>query len=106
MILSEFAKYLQEYDNEIISNKTTATKILCKWIKYVINKNPKNHVDKIVHHEIMLAQNPQGDFIIVGKSDSGRVLVDALSNYALSYENFLMSRWLENKKPKDFNSNN
>lgn len=106
MILSEFAKYLQEYDNEIISNKTTATKILCEWIKYVINKNPKNHVDKIVHHEIMLAQNPQGDFIIVGKSNSGRVLVDALSNYALSYENFLMSRWLENKKPKDFNSNN
>ena len=106
MILSEFAKYLKEYDNAIISNKTTATKILCEWIKYVINKNPKNHVDKIVHHEIMLAQNPQGDFIIVGKSDSGRILVDALSNYALSYENFLMSRWLENKKPKDFNSNN
>ena len=103
MILSEFAKYLQQYDKEIIENKTTATKVLCDWIKIVINKNPKNHVDKIVHKEIMLAQNPQGDFIIVGKSDSGRVLVNALSNYALSYENFLMSRWLENKKPKDFN---
>lgn len=103
MILSEFAKYLQQYDKEITENKTTATKVLCDWIKIVINKNPKNHVDKIVHKEIMLAQNPQGDFIIVGKSDSGRVLVNALSNYAISYENFLMSRWLENKKPKDFN---
>jgi len=102
MILNEFAKYLQQFDEEITLNKTTATKILCDWIKIVINKNPKKHVDKIVHKEIMLAQNPQGEFIIVGKSESGRVLVKALSNYALSYENFLMSRWLENKKPKDF----
>ena len=102
MILSEFAKYIQKFNDDIISNKTTATKLLCEWIKLVINKNPKNHADKIVHKEIMLAQNPQGDFIIVGKSDSGRILVNALSNYAISYENFLMSRWLENKKPKDF----
>ena len=102
MILSEFAKYIQQFDEDIISNKTTATKLLCQWIKLVINKNPKNHADNIVHEEIMLAQNQQGDFIIVGKSESGRVLVNALSNYAISYENFLMSRWLENKKPKDF----
>lgn len=105
MILGEFSKYLQQFDEEIISNKTTATKVLCEWIKLVINKNPKNHIDKIVHREIMLADNPQGDFIIVGKSDSGRVLVNALSNYALSYENFLMSRWLANKKPQDFQKN-
>ncbi len=105
MILSEFAKYLQQHDNEIITNKTTATKVLCNWIKFVINKNPKNNVDKIVHREIMLAQNKQNDYIIVGKSESGRILVNALANYALSYENFLMSRWLENKKPKDFNKN-
>lgn len=103
MILSEFAKYLQQFDEEIISNKTTATKLLCKWIKLVINKNPKNHVDKIVHREIMLAENKQGDFLIVGKSASGRVLVNALQNYAISYENFLMSRWLNNKKPHNFN---
>ena len=105
MILGEFSKYLQQFDEEIISNKTTATKVLCEWIKLVINKNPKNHIDKIVHREIMLADKPQGDFIIVGKSDSGRVLVNALSNYALSYENFLMSRWLANKKPQDFQKN-
>ena len=102
MILSEFAKYLQQFDEDITANKTTAVKLLCDWIKLVINKNPKNHVDKIVHKEIMYAANPQGDFVITGKSDSGRVLINALEKYALSYENFLMSRWLENKKPKDF----
>lgn len=106
MILGEFSKYIQQFDEEITSNKTTATKVLCEWIKLVINKNPKNHVDRIVHKEIMLAENNQGDFIIVGKSDSGRILVNALQNYAISYENFLMSRWLENKKPHNFNINN
>jgi uncharacterized protein YeaO (DUF488 family) len=105
VILSEFSNYLKQYNNEIVANKTSATKLLCDWIKYVIYKTPKNHSDKVVHKEIMLAQNKQGEFFIVGKSDSGRVLVNALYKYALSYENFLMSRWLENKKPSDFGVN-
>jgi len=102
MILNEFSKYLQSKNEEILSNNTTATKLLCEWIKFVINKNPKNNVDKIVHKEIMLAQNKSGDFFIVGKSESGRVLVKALANFALSYENYLMQKWLIDKKPKDF----
>ena len=53
----------------------------------------------------MLAQNKSGDYLIVGKSDSGRVLVNALYNYALSYEHYIMGQWLQNKKPQDFNSN-
>lgn len=106
MILKEFSKYLQQFDQDIIQNKTSATKLLCKWIKIVINKNPKKHADNIVHREILLAENNAGDFLIVGKSESGRVLVNALYKYALSYENFLMSRWLENKKPHDFKISN
>ena len=85
-----------------MNNKTTGTKLLCEWITLVINKNPKNHVDKIVHREIMLAQNKSGDFLIIGKSESGRVLVNALYNYAKSYEHYIMSKWLEDKKPEDF----
>ena len=57
MILREFSKYLQERNEDIISNKTTTTKLLCDWVKFVIYKNPKNHIDKIVHKEIMLAEN-------------------------------------------------
>lgn len=106
MILNEFSKYIQSKNEDITSGKTTGTKILCDWIKIVINKNPKNHVDKIVHKEIMLAENKSGDFLIVGKSESGRTLVNALYNYALSYEHYIMSKWLENKKPQDFNSQN
>lgn len=102
MILKEFSKYLQQHNDEIIANKTTTTKLLCGWIKFVINKNPKNHTDKIVHKEIMLAENTVGDFFIVGKSESGRTLVNALYNFALSYEHYIMSRWLQDKKPNDF----
>ena len=106
MILNEFSKYIQSKNEDITSGKSTGTKIFCDWIKIVINKNPKNHVDKIVHKEIMLAENKSGDFLIVGKSESGRTLVNALYNYALSYEHYIMSKWLENKKPQDFNSQN
>lgn len=102
MILKEFSTYLQQNNEQIISNQTTTTKLLCEWIKFVINKNPKNNVDKIVHKEIMLATNKNGNFFIVGKSESGRVLVNALYNFALSYEHYLMSKWLIDKKPDDF----
>ena len=106
MILQEFSKYLQTYEEDITLNKTSATRVLCDWICKVVHKNPKNHIDKIIHQEITFAQNGSGDFLIVGNSPSGRVLVKALYNYALSYENFLMSRRLEVLKPKDFNKNN
>ena len=50
----------------------------------------------------MLAENQTGDFFIIGKSESGRVLVNALYNFALSYEHYIMSKWLLDKHPHDF----
>lgn len=102
MILKEFSKYLQQHNDDLIQNRTSATKLLCEWVKYVVHKNPKNNVDKIVHKEVMLAENSQGDFLIVGKSESGRVLVHALCEFAKSYENFIMAKWLADKKPHHF----
>lgn len=103
MILKEFSKYIQTKDNDIIHKNSSAAKILCDWIKLVINKNPKGHVDKIVHKEIMLAQNKADDYFIIAKSESGRVLLKALYNYAQSYEHYILSKWLIDKNPKDFN---
>lgn len=82
MILSEFAKFLQEHNEELLMRKTTPIKLLPMWLKTVINKNPKTNIDKIVHKEIMYCENPQGDYLIVGKSDSGRILVSALIKFA------------------------
>ncbi len=94
MIISEFAKYLQEHNDELLTRKTTALKLLHEWLKCVINKNPKNNVDKIVHKEILYCENTNGDYVIIGKSDSGRVLVSALIKFAKSYENYSHAKWL------------
>ena len=94
MIISEFAKFLQQHDDELLLRKTTALKLLPKWIYSVINKNPKNNIDKIVHREIMYCENKNGDFFIVGKSDSGRVLVSDLIKFAQSYENYNHAKWV------------
>lgn len=95
MIISEFAKYLQEHNDKLSTRKTTPLKLLHEWLKQVINKNPKTNIDKIVHREILYCENQNGDYLIVGKSDSGRVLVSALIKFAKSYENYNHAKWVE-----------
>jgi len=101
VILSEFAKYLQTKDQEIL-DKESGINFLGLWIKSVLEKKPSTHVEKIIHKEITLAKNKVGDYLIVAKSDSGRVLTNALYNFALSYEQHLLKRWLEDKNANDF----
>ena len=95
MILAEYAKFLQEHNNELLAHKTTPLELLHKWIYSLIGKNPKNNIEKIVHKEILYAQNNNGDYLIIGKSDSGRKLVTALINFAKSYDNYNHAKWLE-----------
>lgn len=105
MILSEFAKFLQLHNSELMTNKTTPLELLHKWLYKVITKNPKNNVEKIVHKEIMYAQNENDEYIIVGKSPSGRKLVNALINFAKSYDNYNHAKWLEMAE-KNFHKKN
>ena len=95
MILYEFAKYIQHYNEALMMHKTTPLNLLHQWLNEVINKNPKSNVEKIIHTEIMYAKNSVGDYIIVGKSDSGRKLVSTLINFAKSYENYNHAKWIE-----------
>ncbi len=95
MIIAEYAKFLQTHNDELLTRKTTPLKLLHIWLKNVINKNPKTNIDKIIHKEIMFCENKNGDYLIVGKSDSGRVLVSALIRFAQSYENYNQAKWLE-----------
>ena len=95
MIISEFAKYLQLHNENLLTRKTTPLKLLHEWLEAVINKNPKTNIDKIIHKEIMYCKNDNGDYFIVGKSDSGRVLVSALIKFAQSYENYNHAKWIE-----------
>lgn len=102
LILAEFAKYLQSKEQEIIEKKS-CTSLLGQWIKFVLEKNPKTNVERIIHTEITLAKNKVGDYLLVAKSESGRMLTNALYNFALSYEQHVLKKWLQDKKPKDFN---
>lgn len=103
MILTEFAKFLQEREQEIIQKKS-CTNLLAFWIKSILEKTPKTNVEKIIHAEITLAKNKVGDYLLVAKSESGRKLTNALYNFALSFEQHILKRWLEDKKPSDFES--
>lgn len=101
MILTEFAKYLQDKEQEII-NKKSCTSMLGQWIKFVLEKKPKTNIEKIIHTEISLAKNKIGDYMLVAKSESGRTLTNALYNFALSYEQHTLQKWLKDKSPQDF----
>lgn len=101
MILAEFSKFLQENEQEII-NKKSCVSLLGTWLKPILERKPKTNVEKIIHTEITLAKNKVGDYLLVAKSDSGRVLTNALYNFALSYEQHVLNKWLQDKKASDF----
>lgn len=101
MILTEFSKYLQSKEQEIVDKKS-CTSLLGQWIKSVLEKKPKTNIEKIIHTEITLAKNKVGDYLLIAKSESGRTLTKALYNFALSYEQHVLKKWLQDKKPADF----
>ena len=102
MILAEFAKFLQENEEEIINKNKSCTSLLGLWIKSVLEKKPISNIEKIICTEISLAKNKVGDYFLVAKSESGRALTNSLYNFALSYEQHVLKKWLEDKKPIDF----
>lgn len=101
MILTEFSKYLQENEQEIIEKKS-CTSLLGQWVKQILERKPKTNIEKIIHAEITLASNKIGDYLLIAKSESGRTLTQALYNFAQSYEHHIMQKWLQDKKPADF----
>ncbi|MBO7672477.1 hypothetical protein J6S88_03615 [bacterium] len=104
MILAEFAKYIIEHKNLIIDGEKSAVYILTDWIRETLNTEPVQHWQRIIHTEIMLAQNSYNEFLILGKSDSGRILINALYNYALSYEHYILAKNIPDSiefKPKN-----
>lgn len=104
MILNEFSKFLQEKKEEILEKKS-CVHLLGLWVKEILERKPKNNVEKIIHSEIAIAKNKVGDYLLIAKSESGRSLTTALYNFALSYEHHLLQQWLQDKTPGDFGEN-
>ena len=99
MIIKEFSQYLlKNYNGE---KKTV--ELLSVWIKEKIENPPKNLVDKVIQAEIYLAKNKNGEFFLIGKSDSGRILINALFNFALSFEQQDYARKIHYLKSSNIN---
>jgi len=97
MIIKAFSDYLKEFNNDIPS-----TILLSRWLKDSLTKKPEDRISKIIHRELIFIKDKRGLFMIVGKSNSGTVLLESLYNFALSYEQQNFTRWIHNLKASDF----
>jgi ABC-type polysaccharide/polyol phosphate transport system ATPase subunit len=97
MIIKAFSDYLKEFNSDI-----PCVILLSRWLKEKLSKQPKNNIEKIIHKEISLFVNKEGKFMIVGNNKDGKLLLESLYNFALSYEQQTFSRWIHDKKASDF----
>ena len=97
MIIKAFAQHLNNFSRDI-----PPIIVLSKWLKDKLSSEPLTNVDKIIHEEIGIAQNKMGLYLLVGKSPTGKNLLEALYNFALSYEQHNFSKWVHDIKASDF----
>lgn len=106
MILQEFSNFLQAYYEEKGGLEKEGSKtpifLLFFWVKNKIETPARTNTDKIIQKEIYIAKNKAQDFLLIGKSPSGRKLIDSLYNFALSFEQHQYARWIHERKPQDF----
>ena len=79
MILKEFSKYLQENKDK------SSVKLLNEWIIQRLETPSLNKVDIILKTELYLAKNNNNKTLVIAKSETGRTLLNALYNFALSF---------------------
>ena len=96
MILKEFSKYLQENKDK------SSVKLLNEWIIQRLETPSLNKVDIILKTELYLAKNNNNKTLVIAKSETGRTLLNALYNFALSFEQHKLAKFLHNKKSNDF----
>lgn len=97
MIIKAFSEYIQKFDTEIPS-----TILLWRWLKDKLSKKPMDNIESVIHEEIVLLKNKNGYFMLVGKSKTGKILLESLYNFALSFEQQKFTRWIHNIKASDF----
>lgn len=96
MILQEFSDFLKQ------NTKKPSVSLLYAWLKIKIETPAKSNVDRILQKEIYIAKNKVGNFLFIGKSPSGRNLIQSLYNFALSFEQQKMARWIHEQKANNF----
>jgi len=97
MIIKAFSEYIKPFNSEIPS-----LLLLTRWLKEKLSKNPENNIERIIHNEIGILKNKRGVFLLIGKTKSGKVLLEALNEFSLSYDQHKFSKWIHNVKASDF----
>lgn len=85
MIVEQFAQFLKNKKNNENSNSFIT---LNQWLEFKLTSPCVSNVDKILHREIYLANNNLGCTFFIAKSESGRVLLNALYNFCEYYDNY------------------
>ena len=96
MILKEFSDFLKENEEK------PSVSLLYIWLKIKIETPARTNIDRILQKEIYIAKNKTGCFLFIGKSPTGRNLIESLYNFALSFEQQKMARWIHKQKANDF----
>ncbi len=96
MILQEFSEFLKQ------NKEKPSVSLLFVWLKIKIESPAKSNVDRIIQKEIYIAKNKVGSTFFIGKSPSGRNLIQNLYNFALSFEQQKMARWIHEQKANNF----
>ena len=89
MLIEEFAQYLKTNRSEDCKPSIVA---LTQWLRLKLESPCVNNFDKILHREIYIATNNLGCFFFIAKSESGRVLLNALYNFCEYYDNYKNSK--------------
>lgn len=97
MIIKAFSEYIKPFNYEIPSML-----LLTRWLREKLSKNPENNIERIIHNEIGLLKNKRGVFLLIGKTKSGKILIEALYEFALSYDHHKFNKWVHNLKASDF----
>ncbi len=103
MILQEFSDYLK---NETEKAEKTSVFLLFLWLKTKLENPALSNIDKIIQKEIYIAKNKIGQTMFIAKSESGRTLINALYNFALSFEQHKLAQFLHDKNANNFNNVN
>ena len=92
MILKEFSKYLQD------NREKNSVLLLNEWLIEHLMQPSLNKVDNILKTELYYAKNNNNKTLIIAKSETGRTLLNALYNFALSFEEYKKAKILHEKK--------
>ena len=96
MILKEFSKYLQENQDK------SPALLLNEWIIERLKRPSLDKIDIVLKTELYYAENSSKNTLVIAKSETGRTLLNALYNFALSFEQYKFAKFLHNKKDSGF----